>query len=187
MNILSSILEKWAEVYLPISHDPMKGSKQKAYYEIKAIDSSSEFVRNVNTAKSPCMAYSVLVDARVQGSKGVNYSHTVYFLSKAKSFGLAKTAKQDDDLGADVQLQMDGYVQDLLAFLFELKRSGVNPLTGEQYDRPTMEALRGLDLEHAEWASVPVKYNEWHIMGLQVEQIAPRLLCVNPQKYNLNV
>ena len=66
---LSSILETWATLYDPIAHKPAKGSKLKAFYRIKTINEQNEFMRNQNTAKSPCMAYSVLVDA--EASVGV--------------------------------------------------------------------------------------------------------------------
>ena len=48
---ISKILEKWAELYEPISHDPKKGSKDKAYYEIRTINDNSGFMRNQNAAK----------------------------------------------------------------------------------------------------------------------------------------
>ena len=180
---ISAILEKWAELYEPISHDPKKGSKDKAYYEIRTINDNSGFMRNQNTAKSPCMAYSILIDAQGTNSHVVNYAHAIYFLIRAKSFSLSKSARQDDELGADVQMTMDDYVQDLLSYLRELKRTGKCPITGTTYDRPTMDALAGLQLDSAEWASAPVKYAEWHVMGLNIEQNAPRQLCVNREKY----
>ena len=43
--------------------------------------------------------------------------------------------------------------------------------------------IRGMQLESAEWASAPVKYAEWHVMGLNIEQNAPRQLCVNKELY----
>ena len=180
---LAAILETWASLYTPIAHDPAKGSKSKAFYKIRTIDTQSEFVRNANTAKSPCMAYSILIDAEATNSKVINYAHTIYFCAKAATSSLAKTAKQDDDLGESLQQEMDGYVQDLLAYLKELRHTGRCPLTGQTFDAPTMAALRGINLEKAQWASIPVKYNEWHILGLQLEQDAPRLLCINREKY----
>lgn len=180
---LSRILETWAKLYTPIAHNPKKGSKDKAFYRIKTINEQSEFMRNQNMAKSPCMAYSILVDAEASGTKEISYAHTIYFLSRAKTNSLAKSAKQDDDLGENMQMEMDDFVQDLLAYLKELRHNGKCPITGDTYDEYTMKALRGINLEKAEWASIPVKYGEWHILGLQLEQFAPRLLCINREKY----
>lgn len=181
---LARIIETWASLYGPISHDPAKGSKNKAFYKIRTINDNSEFVRNQNTVKSPCVAYSILIDAESSDTKTVNYAHTIYFLARSRSGSLAKNARQDDDLGETIQMDLDEYAQDLLAYLQELKHNGKCPVTGQTYDRPTMEALRGLRLEKAEWASIPVKYAEWHILGLQLEQIAPRPTCIIREKYN---
>lgn len=182
---LSPILEKWAELYTPIAHNPEKGSKDKAYYEIRTINDNSEFVRNQNTAKSPALAYSILIDAEGTNSRVVNYAHTIYFLARAASRSLAKSARQDDALGGNMEMMLDEMVQDLIAYLRELKHNQRCPLTGQTYDRATMMALSALDLDKAEWASIPVKYAEWHVMGLQLEQNTPRQLCINREKYKV--
>ncbi len=179
---ISTILEKWAELYKPIGHDPKRGSKDKAYYEIKTINQDSEFVRNQNTAKSPCMAYSVLIDAEMSNAKVINYRHNIYFMVRAKTRSLAKNAKQDDELGTDQQQQMDEMVIDLLLYLRELKRTGKCPITGQAYDAVTMESFRGLSLERAEWGSLPVKYAEWYLMELSIDQDQP-IGCMNREKY----
>ncbi len=181
---LDNILEDWASHYLPLSHDKEKGSKDKRFFRIKTINSENEWMRNTNTVKSPCMLFSVLIDAQANGNnKTVNYLYTIYFASKAISRGLAKNVKQDDENGTDQQLDMDDMVQDLIAYLHKIKSDGKCPITNKEFDAPTREALKGLQLDKVEWASIPVKYNEWHIMGVSLEQITPRLLCVNQEKY----
>lgn len=184
MNKLAEILEKWAELHPAIKHDPARGSKDKAYYNIKAISNDSEFVRNQNTAKSPCMAYSVLIDAEMSSAKIINYQHHIYFMSKAKTRSLAKNAKQDDDLAVDEQKLMNELVIDLLLYLRELKHNGRCPLTGQQYDAQTIQMLRGLSLERANWGSLPIKYAEWHIMELAIDQDQALPACFNREKYN---
>ena len=82
-------------------------------------------------------------------------------------------------------MEMDDFVQELLAYLKELRHTGRCPLSNATFDRATMEALRGIDLEKAQWASIPIKYGEWHILGLQLEQIAPRQLCINRAHYTI--
>lgn len=181
------ILEQWAMCYKPISHNPERNSKEKAFYRIKTINMENELMRNQNMAKSPAMAYSVIVDGEAKGKGTISYEHTIYFFSRAVSHSLAKTAKQDENIGIDQQQLMDEMVQDLLAYLWELKSTGRDPITGQVYDASTVKSLRGLDLEKANWATIPnvVKFGEWHIMGLQIEQIVPRQLCINKAKYNL--
>lgn len=182
---LDNILEQWAEHYLPLSHDPSKNSKAKSFYRIKTINMENELMRNQNSAKSPAMAYSIIIDGEMNGSKTISYEHTIYFFARATSNSLAKNAKQDESIGIDQQQLMDEMVQDLLAFLFELRHTGKSPIPGQSFDAQTIAALKGLNLEEANWATIPnvVKFGEWHIMGLSIEQIVPRLLCINREKY----
>ena len=64
---LSVILERWAELYDAIGHNRKSkdGKKEKAFYLIRAINEDNEFVRNQNTAKSPCIAYSIQLMPKV--------------------------------------------------------------------------------------------------------------------------
>ncbi len=180
-----NILEDWATLYKPISHSKQAQSKDKRFFRIKTVTQDNEWQRNVSSLKSPCMLFQVMIDAQSKGKdKSVDYLYTIYFASKATSRGLAKTARQDDDCATDQQVAMDDMVQDLLAYLYELRSKGTCPITGKQLDAPTRNALRGLMLESAEWASIPVKFNEWHLLGLQLEQTMPRNLCVNAEKYD---
>lgn len=181
-----NILEYWAVIYKPLSHKKEKKAKAKRFYRIKNLTTDNEFARNANTALSPCMLYSVLIDAETDGSSDrITYHHEIYFATKAESRSLAKTARQDDDLGADIHISMDGMVQDLLAYLHTLVHTKQYPLTGEPVAPTLLQRLRGLRLDKAQWASCPVKFNEWHLMGLSIEEIAPRYKCVNPEYYNI--
>lgn len=178
------ILEDWATIYKPLSHKKEKKAKAKRFYLIKNLTTDNEFARTVNTALSPCMLYSVLIDAETNGSKDhIIYHHEIYFASKAVSPSLAKTARQDDELGSDIQLALDEMVQDLIAYLDTMRRTRQHPLTGEPVSNETYQCLRGLALDKAQWASCPVKFNEWHLMGLSIEAIVPRRKCVNPEDY----
>lgn len=181
---LDNIIEEWAALYKPIAHDKAKGSKDKRFFRIKTISADNEFGRNANMVKSPCVLFSVLVDAQTKGRENsVDYRYEIYFASKAVARSLAKNAKQDGDAGTDQQLAMDDMVQDLLAYLWRLRRDGINPVTNAPVDAITWQGLKGLQLDKAEWASLPVKFNEWHIMGLSITGLSPRLLCVRPSLY----
>lgn len=182
---LSDIIERWAERYRPIAHQPAAGSKDKAFYRIRSISDNSEFVRNQHTAKSPCVAYSVLIDAEASGTDAVNYEHTIYFLMKNRSSSLAKSARQDDDAVEDVQQQLDEFAQDLLAYLHRMKLSGSCPVTKTPLSDDERRMLRGMDFSKAHWSSLPVKFSEWHILGLQIEQVSPRTSCIDAEKYQM--
>ena len=181
---LSVILEHWATLYKPISHKQGKGGK-KAFYRIHTINDNSEFMRNQNVCASPCMAYSILIDAESSNSKAVNYAHTIYFLSRAVSSTLATTARQDDELAEDIHSELDNYAQDLLYYLSRVKATGLCPVTDEPFPKDVVAALNGLNIDKAEWASIPIKYGNWNILGIQIEQVVPRVSCINPSDYNI--
>ncbi len=184
---LDNILEDWAAMYKPIGHDKNRSLKDKRFFRIKDLGQENEWHRNANTLKSPCLLYSAMIDAESQGNgKSVNYLHKIYFAAKLEARSLAKSARQDNELGAEQQMELDDMVQDLLAYLYKIRETGVCPISGTPFDTPTRNALRGLDLEKAEWASIPAKFAEWYPMGLYIQQITPRLLCVNPERYEFN-
>lgn len=185
---LSVILERWAELYDAIGHNRKSkdGKKEKAFYLIRAINEDNEFVRNQNTAKSPCVAYSILIDAEGTNNLVVNYEHTIYFLMRSKQTSLAKSARQDDEQFMNVQMAMDEFVQDLLAYLARLKHTGKCPITGQTYDAATMQALAGLQLDKANWLSLATKYSGWNVLALAIEQNQPRNLnCINTDQYTV--
>lgn len=179
-----NILEEWAQLYKPLSHDPQRNSRNCAFYRIKAINQENTLFRNMNTAKSPCMAYSIIVDAEMQKGK-INYQHVVYFFSRAVASTRVRTAKDDEVVGMDQQLLMDKMCRDLLTYLKQIKQTGKNPVTGEVYDRPTFNAFRGLQLDSAQWSSNPgvVKLGEWHVMGLIIPQNAALDECLDDSLY----
>lgn len=181
---IDQIIERWAEEYKTLSHNPAKGSKDCAFFRIKSINQENYVTRNHNTVHSPLLCYSIVVDAERQNNV-ISYQHVLYFMSRAVAQTRTRTAKDDEDLGIDQQQLMDEMVQDLLAWLGEVKRTGKDPITGEQFDTPTMLNMRGLLLDSAHWASNAsvVKYGEWHIMGLIIEQNSPFNRCVTLTKY----
>ena len=179
-----NILEDWAVRYKKIAHDPAAGSKERAFYRIKSLTTENDWMRNSNTAKSPCMLYSMMVDAQSGGAKTIKYQYDIYIALKAVSSGLKKSAKQDDMLTADIQLELDEMVQDLLAFLGVMRKTGVHPITEKPIDANTRRMLAGLELEKAEWASIPVKLNEWHISGISIDNVVPKKQCVDKEMYD---
>lgn len=184
-NILPEILEKWAELYKPLSHDPLAGSKQKTFYLVRCYDQNASFVRNVNTAKSPCMAYSVLIDAGIDGSLRISYNHAIYLMYKKKASSLAKSAVQDDEESLVAAQTLDQMAQDLLLYLSQIKDKGINPITSEVYDKVTLQQIKGLDIAKAEWRMVDdIFSNAWYVLILGISQVVPRILCIQESNYN---
>ena len=196
---LDNILERWAELYTPLSHT--KDGK-KSFFRIGMIDANSYFVRNFNTCPPSCMAYATHVDAEInkQNTKQLTYRHVIYFLQKQPAGTLSKTQITDEEGATEARFHTDDMVQDLIALLAALKGmvggkslpatvlSGL-PAEMLQFIRDTAadpqyrEGLRGLHLDEAHWGTLPTMLNGWQICGLTIEQVTPRLLCVNPERY----
>ena len=196
---LDNILERWAELYTPLSHT--KDGK-KSFFRIGMIDANSYFVRNFNTCPPSCMAYATHVDAEInkQNPKQLSYRHVVYFLQKQPAGTLSKTQITDEEGATEARFHTDDMVQDLIALLAALKgmvggkslpATVLNGLPAEmlQFIRDTAadpqyrEGLRGLQIDEAHWGTLPTMLNGWQICGLTIEQTVPRLLCVNQERY----
>ena len=202
---LDHILERWAELYTPLSHNSASSGSpagaRKSFFRIGMIDAQSYFVRNYNMMNGCCMAYATHVDAELaqQNPKAVSYRHVIYFLAKQQN-AQGKTDVTDEDAATEARFLTDDMVQDLLAVLWAMKGvvngkslpatvvSGL-PADVLQFIEQTArdpeyaEGLRGLQLEQAHWGTLPTVFNGWQLCGLTIEQVAPRLLCVNPERY----
>ena len=196
---LDNILERWAELYTPLSHT--KDGK-KSFFRIGMIDANSYFVRNFNTCPPSCMAYATHVDAEInkQNPKQLSYRHVVYFLQKQPAGTLSKTQITDEEGATEARFHTDDMVQDLIALLAALKGmvggkslpadvTAALPADMLQFLRDTAadpqyrEGLRGLQIDEAHWGTLPTMLNGWQICGLTIEQTVPRLLCVNQERY----
>ena len=193
---LDNILERWAELYTP-EHE----KAHPAFFRISMIDANSYFVRNFATCPPACIAYATHVDAEMsqQNAKAVSYRHVIYMLRKQTPGTLSKTAITDDLAATEARFQTDDMVQDLIAVLYAMKslvngKSLPSHLSGAgeglaQFIRDTAadpdyaQGLRGLHLDEAHWGTLPAMLNGWQICGLTIEQTAPRLLCINPERY----
>jgi hypothetical protein len=194
---LDILLERWAELYTPLSHTK---DGCKSFFRIGMIDAQSYFMRNFSSMGGACMAYATHVDAEInkQNTKALSYRHVIYFLIKQPAGTLATNQVTDEMGPTEARFQTDDMVQDLLAVLFTMKSvangknlpsdlpvdSDVRQFLSEFASDPAYrEGLRGLQLEEAHWGTLPPVLNGWQICGLTIEQIVPRLLCVNQERY----
>ena len=193
---LDNILERWAELYKPLSHN---AEEHKTFFRISMIDAQSYFVRNYNMMDGVAMAYATHIDADLvqQNPKAVTYRHVIYFLSKQQNTH-GRTDITDEDAATEARFLTDDMVQDLLAVLWAMKgvvngKSLPSSVLGvkdfiEQTatDAQYREGLRGLQLEQAHWGTLPAQISGWQLCGLTIEQTSPRLLCINPERYISN-
>lgn len=208
MMRIDKILEQWATVYKPLSHSSDKGDKHKSFYRIDAITAENEFVRNINTAVSPCMAFSTLIDAQAtKENKAVSYLYTIYFMSKQTPGGVGRNFKSDDDSAFDCKVDLDEMAQDLFAFLSQLKKAADNgqqvfyiksPTASDVADavldktegsiafnitKDIRQGLRGMDMSSVRWGTLPMLKNGWWVLSFQFEVMEPRQLCIVESKY----
>lgn len=188
---LDNILEKWAVIYRPLSHELGDKGERKTFFRISMIDAQSYFVRNYSMQPSPAMAYATHVDADMdKNNKHITYRHVIYFLVKQLN-GSGKTNVTDEMAATNARYATDDMVQDLLGFLDEMKRAACankQEYTAPngivfRFDKLTQQGLRGLQLDEAHWGTLPPMLNGWQICGLSIDQVVPRHLCVNESKY----
>ena len=195
---LDNILEHWAEIYDRLSHNE---ATHKTFCRIGMIDAQSYFVRNYNMMDRYAMAYVTHIDADLaqQNPNAITYRHVIYFLVKQQN-AQGKNDVTDEDAATNARFLTDDMVQDLLAVLKAMK-SLVNGKSLPQEllkpeaaairefvaqtaaDPQYREGLRGLQLEQANWGTLPVQISGWQLCGLTIEQVAPRLLCINLERY----
>lgn len=202
------IFEQWAKIYRPLSHSDKREIKHRSFYRIDTLNTENEFVRNVATAVSPCMAYSTLIDAQAspKNSKQVSYLHTIYFLIKQKSVGGKTTFKTSDEEACECKVDLNDMCEDFFVFLSALSAAanrnatelviGNNATEGETerareadphifvITADIKDALRGIDLTTVRWGSLPQFKNGWWIVSFQFEMLQPRQLCIIPERYN---
>ena len=195
---LDNILERWAELYRPLRHN---AASRKTFFRISMIDAQSYFVRNYNMMSGCAMAYATHIDAELaqQNPKAISYRHVIYFLVKQQN-AQGKTDVTDEDAATEARFQTDGMVQDLLAVLWAIKgmaggKSLPATVLGDSSaeirafleetaaDPQYREGFRGLKLDEAHWGTLPAMLNGWQLCGLTIEQTAPRLLCINQERY----
>lgn len=195
---LDNILERWAELYKPLSHNE---ATRKTFFRISMIDAQSYFVRNYSMMERCAMAYATHIDAELvqQNPKAVSYRHVIYFLSKQQN-AQGKTNITDEDAATEARFLTDNMVQDLLAVLWAIRGAvGGKSLTADQVsalpaevvqfiqqtaaDTQYREGLRGLQLEGAHWGTLPAQISGWQLCGLTIEQVSPRQLCINQERY----
>lgn len=195
---LDYLLERWAELYTPLSHTK---DGQKSFFRIGMIDANSYFVRNFNTCPPSCMAYATHVDAEInkQNPKQLTYRHVIYFLQKQPAGTLSKTQITDEEGATEARFATDDMVQDLIALLATMKGlangkslpasvlgdsvAEIKDFILQALDPQYREGLRGLQIDEAHWGTLPTMLNGWQVCGLTIEQTVPRLLCVNQERY----
>lgn len=169
---MDEYLERWAEIYKPISHKPNAGSKEKRFYRIDSITSIPSFAANLINAKSPSLGYVTQVDGTLggQSEKFIHLTHRVFVFVKQQGVSL-QNGVTEELAATEAKLLGSEIAQDLLAYCYHDKKSG-------------NKDLDGIDFKGSVIFTTPQQFNGWWPTELTFNQIVSRNLCVNPEKYN---
>ena len=185
---ISNVLEHWATIYKPLSHNPTsKKLEEQSFFRIRYIDLENIFSRNANIVHSPCMLYSVLSTGEFQSAGKMMVSHQVWFLTKVKdspqTLGRYDGAKIEQ---ASVYL-MD-YCKDLVSWMVEVKRKRVCPVTGRSFadDPVIMSELQSIDISTISCGLIGELYSgQWLVAGVDWKSLQPlyKFGCGGNDKY----
>lgn len=130
---ISNVLEHWATIYKPLSHDPTsKKLEDQSFFRIRDIDEENIFSRNANIIHSPCMLYRVVNSGELKSDKQALITYQVCFLARLKDSS-ATLGRYD---GSKLQAASDDlmeYCEDLASYLTQLRRTGICPITGRNF------------------------------------------------------
>ncbi len=192
---LDNVLEKWAEVYEPLKHDPAAKAKHKTFFRTGMIDQQSYFIRNYNTMPSPFMAFVTHLKAETeQNPKFATYRDVVFFFVRQDN-DPQKTDVTDELAATEARYDTDEMVHDLLAFLEMMQaaaNSGRNGITikglsGDDHFFPITDderqGWRGMKLNEASWETLPPLITGWQWCALTFDRLQPRMICIRGNKY----
>lgn len=82
---ISNILEHWATIYKPLSHNPESDKlEEQRFFRIRYIDLENIFQRNANVMHDLIMLYSVASTGHLKAARQAEVSHQIWFLAKMK-------------------------------------------------------------------------------------------------------
>lgn len=173
---ISNILEHWASIYKPLSHNPeSERLEDQRFFRIRYIDLENTFSRNANVLHSPCMLQSVVTTGELVDARKAEVAHQVWFLSKLKDssqtlgrFNGTQLERATDDL-------MQHCLQ-LISWLMEVKRTGVCPVTGRKFaeDAQLIAEVRSIDPASFSFGVIPKIYTgQWLVAGVDWKTFKP--------------
>ena len=192
---LDLLLEKWTEIYKATHHNPLATAKpeEKAYFTIDRFDLQNEWQRTFNVLTKPALLYCTTIEAQLVKDKPkmVQYQYDLYLVCKQRS---SRSPQTDEEGKHQAKLDLNDMCLDLLAYLFLLQdisnrrllpsdtpqciRDIVSQLTDDD-----VQGMKGLQLNDTTWWSAPEYKNGWWILGVELQGIEPRPLCVIPERY----
>ena len=185
---ISNVLEHWATIYKPLSHNPTsKKLEEQSFFRIRYIDLENIFSRNANIVHSPCMLYSVLSTGEFQSAGKMMVSHQVWFLTKVKD-SPQTLGRYDGAKIEQASADLMEYCKDLVSWMVEVKRKGVCPVTGRSFadDPVIMSELQSVDISSISCGLIGDLYSgQWLVAGVDWKSLQPlyKFGCGGNDKY----
>ncbi len=185
---ISNVLEHWATIYKPLSHNPTsKKLEEQSFFRIRYIDLENIFSRNANIVHSPCMLYSVLSTGEFQSAGKMTVSHQVWFLTKVKD-SPQTIGRYDGAKIEQASADLMEYCKDLVSWMVEVKRKGVCPVTGRSFadDPVIMSELQSVDISSISCGLIGELYSgQWLVAGVDWKSLQPlyKFGCGGNDKY----
>ena len=196
---LDDIIERWAELYKPLSH--VEKDKERTFFRIGQLNAENYFMRNFSSQKSPCMAYVTHIKSEVskRNNKVDTMPHLIYILVRQEN-QKGRNNVTDEDAVTEARYRAADIAADLRAFLRILRSAAAGKaLSTEQKESlsPTLlqlitetvsdpqyvNGIRGIQLDTIQIQTLPVALNGWHIAAVDFERYEPQRLCLNAEKY----
>lgn len=173
---ISDVLEHWATIYKPLSHNAESQKlEEQSFFRIRYIDLENIFQRNANIVHSPCMLLSVTSTGSLKSVRQAKVSHQVWMLAKVKD--TAQTLGRFDGKRLEqVANELVENCEDLVAWIAEVKRTGICPVTGRSFkdDAQVAAELAGIDADSISYGVVPDIYSgQWLVAGVNWDAIKP--------------
>ena len=171
---IDNLIEQWATVYKPISHDPCKGSKQRRFFRFDSLEKALDITSQFTGFKSPVSGIVTQFDGVSRG-KLMELEVIVFVFTKQLS--PRSDANGAEIAATDAKWYGAEMCNDLWIWLTEKKKSVANDTKNELY------WLTGLDTDSVKILSYPVMLNDWWPTMLEVKVKVPRQLCSDESKY----
>ena len=187
---ISDILEHWATIYKPLSHNPESDKlEDQRFFRIRYIDLENIFSRNIGQMHDLVMLYSVASTGHLKGERKAEVSHQVWFLAKVKdtpqTLGRFDGRKQDN-----ISRFLETVAFDLISYLMEIRKLGACPITKQSFksDPQLAMELQAINTESIAFGIMPeIWLGNYLCCGVDWDALKPlySFHCGSTGKYNV--
>lgn len=176
--------EAWAQCYTKIKHVPSKDGRTSRFFRHNSLDERSEIHKRL-AAFDKCDLFMSVITA-FEGDVGymsdraadpnfyVWRRHVLFWAHQAPAD--RSVVPNDEEAAADAKARGVETAQDFIAFISMCR----NPNDKEHY----IPALRGVDEESYNIATLPMAFDGWWVTVLNFDQMEPRQKCVIDERYD---